>query len=103
MNGMWLLRQCIEHWRQQGQDWTVEQLVAACTNLPVPKHLLDVDDPDFLLPGDMPARINAQLKRAGKDSIPEGAGAAERTANLIFHSLAAPLCAGFKGSDEHYR
>ncbi len=27
VNGMWLLRQCIEHWRSQGQAWTVEQLV----------------------------------------------------------------------------
>ena len=56
---MWLLRQCIEHWRSQGQAWTVEQLVEASANLDAPEYLIDVDDPDLLLPGDMPARINA--------------------------------------------
>ena len=32
----------------------------------LPNAVLDVDDPDLLLPGDMPARINAQLKRSGQ-------------------------------------
>jgi rhamnulokinase len=88
VNGMWLLRQCIEHWRLQGQVETVEQLVAACEDLSAPEYLFDVDEPDLLLPGDMPARINAQLKRAGQAPIPEGPGMAAEMANLIFHSLA---------------
>ena len=37
VNGMWLLRQCIEHWRSQGQVWTVEQLVEACADLDAPE------------------------------------------------------------------
>ncbi len=88
VNGMWLLRQCIEQWRLQGQAWTVEQLVTACQDLEAPDDLLDVDEPDLLLPGDMPARINAQLKSAGNAPIPEGPGQAAEMANLIFHSLA---------------
>ena len=70
VNGMWLLRQCMEHWRSQGQVWTIEQLLEACANFDAPEHLIDVDDPDLLLPGDMPARINAQLEslRAGLHS-----------------------------------
>src|SRR6185369_17348946 len=54
VNGMWLLRQCLEHWRSQGQVWTVEQLVEACASVEAPESLIDVDDPDLLLPGDMP-------------------------------------------------
>jgi rhamnulokinase len=88
VNGMWLLRQCIEQWRLQGQAWTVEQLIAACADLAAPDYLLDVDEPDLLLPGDMPARINAQLRRSGKAPIPDGPGMAPAMANLIFHSLA---------------
>lgn len=88
VNGMWLLRQCMEQWRLQGQTWTVEQLIDACAGLDAPDQLLDVDDPDLLLPGDMPSRINAQLNRAGKASIPEVEGMAAQMANLIFHSLA---------------
>ena len=88
VNGMWLLRQCIEEWRSQGEVWTVEQLVTACANLPAPECLFDVDQPDLLLPGDMPARINAQLKSAGSTPIADGPGKAAQMANLIFHSLA---------------
>jgi rhamnulokinase len=93
VNGMWLLRQCMEQWRSQGEVWTVEQLISACEDLATPGFLLDVDDPDLLLPGDMPGRINEQLNRAGQASIPDGDGMAARTANLIFHSLAARYAA----------
>ena len=93
VNGMWLLRQCMEHWRSQGQVWTVEQLVEACASFDAPECLIDVDDPDLLLPGDMPARINAQLKRVGQASIPEGPDMAARMTNLILHSLAARYAA----------
>jgi len=89
VNGMWLLRQCIEHWRSQGQAWTVEQLVDASANVDAPEGLLDVDEPDLLLPGDMPTRINAQLKRSGRTTIPDGAGMAPKMTSLILHSLAA--------------
>ncbi len=93
VNGMWLLRQCIEHWRSQGQSWTIEQLVDASANQGAPEALLDVDDPDLLLPGNMPARINAQLKRSGRNAIPEGAGLAPKMTSLILHSLAARYAA----------
>jgi rhamnulokinase len=93
VNGMWLLRQCIEHWRSQGQTWTVEKLVEASANLDAPEGLLDVDDYDLLLPGDMPARINAQLKRSGQNAIPEGAGMAPTMTSLVLHSLAARYAA----------
>jgi rhamnulokinase len=93
VNGMWLLRQCIEHWRSQGQTWTIEQLVDVSANVDAPEALLDVDDPDLLLPGDMPARINAQLKRCGRTTIPEGAGMAPKMTSLILHSLAARYAA----------
>jgi rhamnulokinase len=89
VNGMWLLRQCMEHWRAQGDVWTVEQLVDASADLAAPDFLIDVDEPALLRPGDMPARINAQLNRAGQASIPEGPA----MANLIFHSLAARYAA----------
>ena len=96
VNGMWLLRQCLEQWRLQGQVWTVEQLVNACANFDAPERLIDVDEPDLLLPGDMPARINAQLNRLGQASISDDLAAAPEMANLIFHSLAARYAAVLK-------
>jgi rhamnulokinase len=93
VNGMWLLRQCMEQWRSQGEVWAVEQLVEACTSLRAPDCLIDVDDPDLLLPGDAPARINAQLHRSGRPAISQGPDMAARITNLILHSLAARYAA----------
>jgi rhamnulokinase len=93
VNGMWLLRQCIERWKSQGQVWTVEQLVEDCASFDSPEWVIDVDDPDLLLPGDMPGRINSQLTRMGQPAIPSGPNMAAAMTNLILHSLAARYAA----------
>ena len=88
VNGMWLLRQCMTEWAPE-IDWTVPELIAAAEHLRRPRTLLDVDDPDLLLPGEMPARINRQLKRRGLAPLGDGAEAAPQMVSLILHSLAA--------------
>lgn len=88
VNGMWLLRQCIETWEQAGKKWDVAELIAAAETQEMPHHLLDLSDDDLLLPGDMPARINTQRKRFGLEPLPQTPEAAPVYANLIFHSLA---------------
>ncbi len=87
VNGMWLLRQSIDYWAAAGHIWTAPELVAEAEKLPTPEALLDVNDADLLLPGEMPLRINAQLALRGLPTIDEQNGPA--IANLIFHSLAA--------------
>jgi rhamnulokinase len=89
VNGMWLLRQCMEQWNQDGAHIDLTELIAATALLPAPEFLLDVDDPDLLLPGWMPERINAQLRRRGLAEISPLAADAPAMASLIFHSLAA--------------
>ncbi len=89
VNGMWLLRQCIEHWAAHGQSWTVQELAAAAETIPRPNGILDVDDPDLLLAGRMPQRINAQRVRKGLDALNEDPANAPEFASLIFRSLAA--------------
>ncbi len=88
VNAMWLLRQCMTEWAPE-IDWTVPELIQAAGHLPAPAYLLDVDDPDLLLPGEMPSRINRQLTQRGLQRFEEGAEAAPRMVNLILHSLAA--------------
>jgi rhamnulokinase len=88
VNGMWLLRQCMTEWAN-AIDWTVPELIKAAEPVPAPAYLLNVDDPDLLLPGDMPARINRQLARRGLPPVAEGAEAAPEMTSLICHSLAA--------------
>ena len=65
VNGMWLIKQCIDKWTADGRDWSVPELVAAAEKIAKPHGLLDVDDPDLLLAGRMPQRINAQRVRKG--------------------------------------
>ena len=89
VNGMWLLQRCLDHWQANGQAaWTASELIEEVGKLPAPAVLLDIDDPDLLLPGDMPERINHQLRRRGFAPLASGPASAPAYANLIFHSLA---------------
>jgi rhamnulokinase len=89
VNGMWLLRNCLDAWRAEGRDWSYEELLPLAEGQPTPKHLLNVDDPDLLLPGDMPQRINRQLAAQGFTELSTGADDAPAMTALILHSLAA--------------
>jgi rhamnulokinase len=85
INGLWLLRQSMEHWSKEGHPWHIADLVKAAESATVATGHIDVDDPDLLLPGDMPARINAQRARAGLPAVTNP----PEVARLIFESLAA--------------
>jgi len=89
VNGMWLIRQCTDQWALDGTVWSVPDLVAASELVPRPEGLLDVDDPDLLLPERMPQRINAQRVKRGLEPLDESPSNAPAFASLIFHSLAA--------------
>ena len=89
VNGMWLIRQCIEKWAGDGGVWTVPELVTEAQKIAKPHGSLDVDDPDLLLAGRMPQRINVQRVRKGFDALDESPEGAPAFASLIFHSLAA--------------
>ncbi len=89
VNGMWLIRQCIDQWTLNGTAWPVVDLVAASELVPCPSGLLDVDDPDLLLPENMPRRINNQRNKSGLIPLDESPANAPAFASLIFHSLAA--------------
>ncbi len=89
VNGMWLIRQCIDQWALDGCRWTIEDLVAASERATCPDGLLDVDEPDLLLPERMPQRINAQRVKRGLEPLDERPENAPAFASLIFHSLAA--------------
>ncbi|MGA8940443.1 MAG: FGGY-family carbohydrate kinase [Acidobacteriaceae bacterium] len=94
VNGMWLLRQCIEAWNQhlahEGREaLTIQDLVESAAAAPDLGYTLDVDDPDLLLPGHMPERINVQLSRRGLPLLDPSPQRAPQLACFLFHSLAA--------------
>src|SRR5581483_5691998 len=53
VNGMWLLRQSMDQWSAEGFHFEIEELIRECAGMPPPDFLLDVDDPDLLLAGNM--------------------------------------------------
>jgi len=97
VNGMWLLRQSIEHWNE---GFTVPDLIARADGLPPPDHLFEVDQEDLMLPGNAPARINQQRRRAGFDPLDEGPQNAPAFTSLILHSLAARYAEVFRDLTE---
>jgi len=88
VNGMWLLRQCMESWTAENPALNLSDLIKDAATFGPRGYVLDVDDPDLLLHGDMPERINAQLRRRDLQELPVGAADAPAMASFIFHSLA---------------
>jgi sugar (pentulose or hexulose) kinase len=78
--GLWLLQESLRHWPEASLD----SLLAEAARMPPLRFVIDPDDPVFLPPGDMPARIAAWL--AARGQAPPG-GPAE-TVRCILDSLA---------------
>lgn len=89
VNGMWLLRQCMEEWAQHGHVWDIKNILEHCGILPAPEALIDVDAPELMLPGNVARKINDQLKRVGHRAFVTDDKDIPQIANTIFHSLAA--------------
>ncbi len=88
VNGMWLLKQCMESWRAEGRSVSISDLVQrtatyACAGI------INVDAEALLFSGEMPKRINRELEAVGCQSIPDIHGNEARFARVIFESLAA--------------
>jgi rhamnulokinase len=89
VNGMWLLRQCLDEWESRGSSWSVHDLLQECASRPAPATLIDVDDPELLVPGNMLEKINAQLQRHVGGATSSDDLDSPAVANLVLHSLAA--------------
>jgi rhamnulokinase len=83
--GLWLLQACRQRWIAGGVTMSYDDLVSQARDHAEPfRTLLDVDDPSFLNPSDMPAAIVAFAHRTGQ---PAPAGPAAFT-RCILESLA---------------
>lgn len=68
--GLWLINECVATWREGGLKTSVEDLVEEASHYEKPLGIFDVNDPIFMPPGQMPARIVAWLERHDQP-IPE--------------------------------
>ncbi len=83
--GLWLLQESLRVWARAGLSADLPRLLGAAAALPAGGPVVDPDDPAFLPPGDMPARIRATCRDSGQ---PEPTGQGELV-RCILDSLAA--------------
>lgn len=64
--GLWVVDQCRAAWKAAGADYSFAQLTAMVESAAPFRAFIDPDDPSFLPPGDMPARIADYCRRTGQ-------------------------------------
>jgi len=82
--GLWLLQESLRTWAARGIRVEQDELADAAMREPALRFVIDPDDPAFLAPGDMPARIAAACAATGQQ-VPDGPA---QTARCILDSLA---------------
>ncbi|HZK60354.1 MAG TPA: rhamnulokinase family protein, partial [Cryobacterium sp.] len=82
--GLWLLAESLRAWAEQGRPHDLVELLEAAENVPPLACVVDVDDPGFTPPGDMPSRIAAAARRTGQQPPTDEAS----TVRCILDSLA---------------
>jgi rhamnulokinase len=83
--GLWLVQESLRTWELAGEPEQLSALLIAAAEMPAGGPVIDPDDPSFLPPGDMPARIAAACLRLDQP-IPASRAALVR---CIIDSLAA--------------
>jgi rhamnulokinase len=94
VGGLWLLQECLREWPPGGTAGVAGMpgLLAAAAGLPPGGPLIDVGDPAFIPPGDMPGRISAA---AGRGPLTR-----EETVRCILDSLAAAYARAVEQASE---
>lgn len=82
--GLWVLTETMRTWRAQGSEMALAEALLAAAGAEPLRTVVDIDDPRFLAPGDMPERL-AQLAAERGQPVPETAGEVVR---CILDSLA---------------
>ncbi len=71
--GLWVVDQCRATWKAAGKEYSFDQLAAMVQRIQSVdpfKTLIEPDDPSFLAPGDMPARVIDYCRQNGQ-ALPE--------------------------------
>ena len=65
VGGLWLLSECQRTWAREGYRPGLEELLDAAAALPAGGPVINVDDPYFIAPDNMPDRIRAAVRNTG--------------------------------------
>jgi rhamnulokinase len=61
--GLWPLQECLRSWQATGGQVELPALLELAAEVPPFANVVDLDDPVFLPPGDMPARLVTECRR----------------------------------------
>jgi rhamnulokinase len=64
--GLWLLQECRRTWASRGEELSYNDLTLLAQAAPPFSAVIDLDNSEFLKPGDMPARIREYCRRTGQ-------------------------------------
>jgi rhamnulokinase len=84
VTGFWLLQESLREWRREDVLVDAASLTDAAVDVPLLRGYIDVQQPEFVAPGDMPARVRAACKRVTGVSLSSPA----EIARCIFDSMA---------------
>ncbi len=74
ITGLWVVQECKRIWENEGRAFSFADLVRMAEAAPALASFIDPDHPDFMAPGDMPARIRAYCRQTGQtEPATEGA------------------------------
>jgi len=82
--GLWLLQECRRQWQKEGTDLSYDQLTDMAAKAKPFAAIIDPDYNEFMLPGDMPAKINRFLARTNQKPIDDKG----QIARVILEALA---------------
>ena len=82
--GLWVLSETLRGWEAEGAPLALPEALTAAREVEALRTVIDIDDPTFLPPGDMPARLQA-LAQASGQPVPQTPGEIVR---CILDSLA---------------
>ncbi len=99
VSGLWLLQESLRTWAQQGAPQDLGALLAAAAQVPGLRTVVDVDDPVFATPGDVPQRI-AETAQASGQPVPQSP---PEIARCILDSLALGYRRAIRAVAEHGR
>jgi len=82
--GLWMIQELLREWNSSGLRISAEQLVEGCRGAPLEGAWVDLkDEKTFLAPGNMVARMNAELAMRGFPQVTQP----HELASVVFRSL----------------
>ena len=64
--GLWIVQECRRYWAEKEEDLDYDVMMHLAASAPPFESLINPNDPRFLEPGDMPAKIQAFCKETGQ-------------------------------------